>query len=48
MRFILDQDVYAVTARFLTGLGHDVLLAAQLDLAQATDSELLLIAQEQE
>ena len=48
MRFLLDQDVYAVTARFLTGLGHDVLLAAQLDLAQSADSDLLLIAQEQE
>ena len=24
MRFLLDQDVYAMTARFLAGLGHDV------------------------
>ena len=24
MRFLADQDVYATTVRFLTGLGHDV------------------------
>ena len=24
MRFLLDQDVYALTARFLRDLGHDV------------------------
>jgi len=29
MRFLLDQDVYAVTARFLAGLGHDVIQVAQ-------------------
>jgi predicted nuclease of predicted toxin-antitoxin system len=47
VRFLLDQDTYAVTARFLASLGHDVLVAAQIDLAQATDSELLHVAQEQ-
>jgi len=26
MRFLLDQDVYATTARFLTGLGHSGVL----------------------
>lgn len=30
MRFLTDQDVYAATVRFLSGLGHDVVPAAQL------------------
>jgi predicted nuclease of predicted toxin-antitoxin system len=47
MRFLLDQDVYAVTARFLSGLGHDVVPAARLGLSQAGDEELLKVAQEQ-
>jgi hypothetical protein len=38
MRFLLDQDVYAVTARFLEGLGHDVVRASQVWLAQRTTS----------
>jgi predicted nuclease of predicted toxin-antitoxin system len=46
MRFPLDQDVYAVTARFLGSLGHDVVRAAQLGLSQAGDEELLKVAQE--
>ena len=41
MRFLLDQDVYAMTARFLAGLGHDVIQVAQLGLSQADDEELL-------
>lgn len=41
MRFLLDQDVYAGTARLLRGLGHDVLLAAQLGLERADDEVLL-------
>ena len=47
MKFLADQDVYAITASFLSGLGHDVVLAAQLGLAQAEDVELLRIAREQ-
>lgn len=47
MRFLLDQDVYAVTARFLSELGHDVVLAATLGLSRASDSHLLKLAQEQ-
>ena len=47
MKFLTDQDVYAITGRFLSGLGHDVVTAAQLGLAQAEDAELLRIAQEQ-
>lgn len=47
MRFLLDQDVYASTARFLRESGHDVVSAAQIGCSQAADSELLSIAQEQ-
>jgi len=47
MKFLLDQDVYAVTARRLTELGHDVVLAAQIGLSQSADEDLLKAAQEQ-
>ena len=47
MRFLLDQDVYAVTARFLIDAGHDVVLVAQIGLSQASDEEILRTAQEQ-
>ena len=48
MRFLLDQDVYATTARFLEGLGHDVVPVSRLGLSRADDEELLRAAQEQE
>jgi predicted nuclease of predicted toxin-antitoxin system len=47
MRFLIDQDVYALTVRLLSGLGHDVVTAAQLGLSQAGDVELLQAAQDQ-
>ncbi|MEH2143102.1 DUF5615 family PIN-like protein [Nostoc sp.] len=47
MRFLLNQDVYAVTARFLVNAGHDVVLVAQIGLSQASDEEILKTAQEQ-
>lgn len=47
MKFLLDQDVYAVTARFFRDLGHDVVAVAQLGLSQADDEDLLKTAQEQ-
>jgi predicted nuclease of predicted toxin-antitoxin system len=47
MKFLADQDVYAITLRFLVGLGHDVVTAAQLGLAQAEDAALLRVAQQQ-
>ena len=47
MRLLLDQDVYAVTARFLGDLGHDTILVAQLGLSQAEDREILRVAQEE-
>lgn len=46
MRFLLDQDVYAVTARFLVDTGHDVILVAQIGLSQASDEEILKTAQQ--
>lgn len=45
MKFLLDQDVYAVTARFISSLGHDVVPVAQIGLSQADDEELLRLAQ---
>jgi len=47
MKFLADQDVYAITISFLRGLGHDVAPVAQLGLAQADDAELLRVAHEQ-
>jgi predicted nuclease of predicted toxin-antitoxin system len=41
MRFLLDQDVYAGTGRFLEMLGHDVRRAADYGLSQADDEVLL-------
>ena len=41
MKFLLDQDVYAVTERFLINLGHDVIPVAQLGLSRADDEEIL-------
>ena len=48
MKFLVDQDVYATTIALLRSLGHDVVCAAQVGLAQAEDAELLRIAHEQE
>jgi predicted nuclease of predicted toxin-antitoxin system len=48
MRFLLDQDVYAVTTRFLRELGHDVVVAADIGYSQAEDVALLGIAREQD
>ena len=41
MRFLLDQDVYALTARFLLDLGHEVVTAAEIELSRAPDTVLL-------
>ncbi|MBV9387675.1 MAG: DUF5615 family PIN-like protein [Chroococcidiopsidaceae cyanobacterium CP_BM_ER_R8_30] len=46
MRFLLDQDVYAIVVKFFDA-GHDVVLAAQIGLSQASDEEILRIAQGQ-
>jgi predicted nuclease of predicted toxin-antitoxin system len=47
MRFLLDQDVYAITARFLSALMHDVVTVAEIGCSQAADVALLQRAQEQ-
>jgi predicted nuclease of predicted toxin-antitoxin system len=47
VKFLLDQDVYGATARFLAGLGHDTVQVAQIGLSQASDERLLAVAQEQ-
>ena len=46
MRFFLDQDVYALTARFLVAQGHDIQTAADAGLSTAEDSVLLQYAQD--
>ena len=45
MKFLLDQDVYAITARFLAALGHDVTRAAEVGLSRASDEDILREAQ---
>ncbi|WP_310489822.1 DUF5615 family PIN-like protein [Chamaesiphon sp. VAR_69_metabat_338] len=45
MRLLLDQDVYAVTARFIITAGHDVVLVSELGMASAADEEILRTAQ---
>jgi predicted nuclease of predicted toxin-antitoxin system len=47
LKFLLDQDIYAGTLRFVQGLGHDVVSVSQLGLSQANDETLLRLAQEQ-
>jgi predicted nuclease of predicted toxin-antitoxin system len=47
MRLLLDQDVYAVTTRFLVGIGHEIVPVAKIGLSQAYDETLLHTAKEQ-
>jgi predicted nuclease of predicted toxin-antitoxin system len=47
MKFLLDQDVYAVTVHFLRNNSYDVVTASDLNLSRAKDSELLKLAGEQ-
>ena len=47
MKFLLDQDVYALTEHFLREQGYDVATASEMGLSRALDSELLKIAVEQ-
>ncbi|MFT3745622.1 MAG: DUF5615 family PIN-like protein [Pyrinomonadaceae bacterium] len=41
MKLLLDQDVYAVTAKFLISLGMDVLTVGDLGMSTASDAENL-------
>lgn len=47
MKFLLDQDVYALTANFLREQGHDVVTASELGMARVQDEQLLITAGEQ-
>jgi len=47
MKFLLDQDVYALTERFLREQNYDVATASELGLSRAQDSDLLKLAVEQ-
>jgi predicted nuclease of predicted toxin-antitoxin system len=47
VRFLLDQDVYAVTCHLLRSLGHDVVTAAELNLSRSPDTGLLMRAAEE-
>jgi predicted nuclease of predicted toxin-antitoxin system len=47
MNLLLDQDVYAITARYLPAQGRDVVTAADLNSSQASDEALLRIAHQQ-
>ena len=46
MNFLLDQDVYSVTGKFLKNLGHNVITAREINYSQVSDLELLHKAQE--
>jgi predicted nuclease of predicted toxin-antitoxin system len=46
-KLLLDQDVYGITEKFLLSCNHDVILVSQLGLSQASDEEILIIAQKQ-
>lgn len=46
MKFLADQDVYAITVRYLRGLGYDVITAEEIGLSQADDIDLLKKAKE--
>lgn len=45
MKFLADQDVYAGTINFLRSLDHDVITARQAGASQASDTELLTLAE---
>jgi predicted nuclease of predicted toxin-antitoxin system len=48
MKFLLDQDVYALTAGFLREHEYDVVTVSELGLSRALDLDLLKAAEEQE
>ena len=47
MRFLTDQDVYALTSQLLRELGHDVVTTAEIGLSRAADTELLARAHQE-
>lgn len=47
MNLLLDQDVYAITARHLRAQGHNVMTASDLGRSRASEEALLSIAHQQ-
>lgn len=47
MKFLIDQDVYAITIHFVSDLGHDVIPVSKIGLSKADDFVLLKTAKEQ-
>jgi len=47
VKFLLDQDVYGMTAKFLSDSNFDVVSVSQLGLSRAPDTEVLSTAQSQ-
>jgi predicted nuclease of predicted toxin-antitoxin system len=48
VKFLLDQDVYALTARFLVNTGYDIVTAREIGMSRANDEEILKLAQKQQ
>jgi predicted nuclease of predicted toxin-antitoxin system len=48
LKFLVDQDVYALTIQLLLRLGHDVVTAAERKLDRASDSDVLNSARDDE
>ncbi len=48
MKFLLDQDIYALTARFLLDAGYDVITAKEIGMSRASDEKILQLAQKQQ
>lgn len=47
VKFLLDQDIYRITANFLAEANLDVVSVSQLGLSRAKDAEILKTAQAQ-
>lgn len=48
MKILLDEDVYAVTGRFLKSLNHDVANVYDLGLSELSDEVILRTAMERQ
>jgi len=46
MRILLDEDVYAITGRFLRDLNHDVMSVQEIGLSGSSDEVILNSAME--
>ena len=47
MKFLLDEDVYAATAKFLVDQGHDAVTVVRAGYAELADDELIALAIEE-